>query len=380
MAKGERSAGADAAMQAALEATRNYGKEVQGTGGGMAFIIPRGVDFFKMKEERIVRLNFLPYRITVDNHKLKIPKGGLYWTRTVLVHPGFGPNNEQIICPRTVGKKCPSCEYAIEVAKQPNHDKREVTDNKAKLRGLYNVAFADDSPETPMFWCVSTYKFGERLAAELDYATEEQIGFWRPDGGITLKLRFREERLGNSKPFLAVNRIDFEKRETDYDESIADKTIDLDSCLNILPYDELYKKFYNMDDADKGGEEGGSAEEEKITRNAHKPEADTKAEESESAGAGEGGEENPEGGPEQVEPGENEGGEPAKEPKEKKEGSGGTEGKRRRRSRKKKEEENPCPREHTFGEDNDEFEDCEKCEKWEECANKYDELHPPEDD
>lgn len=203
--------------------------------------------FFKSKKGRN-QLIIVPFVMSGPNME-DIPAGELWFRYQVLKHFNVGPEGEAVICPKTVGKRCPICEHrAALLAQGKNKTDQEVKDLAPKKREFYNVIDVDDSSRLKI-WEVSYYNFGKHLQEEIREAdTDLAADFADPDNGALLVVRMSEETMGQNK-FLDTSRIDFKEREP-LEKDVLSKAIAFDKCLHVLSYDELRKLFLDLDDED----------------------------------------------------------------------------------------------------------------------------------
>lgn len=222
-------------------------QERESTGGGGWLNIEDGTEFFTPEKGRNV-FDVLPYVVTVDTHPV-VEKGEPWFQRTVWVHYNIGADEKSYICPmKTIKKKCPICEHRANLMKDPDADDEILDALKPKEREVFNVRHNDDIK----LFTFSYHLFGKQLEEEIREGNEKYAGFADLEGGSTLKTRFSEKKLGKNK-FFEVSRIDFEDKD-DEDESILDDVYDLDKILKILPYGELEKIYYELNE-DKPPEE-----------------------------------------------------------------------------------------------------------------------------
>lgn len=212
--------------------------------------------FFKPKKGRN-RLIIVPFVMSGPNME-DIPAGELWFRYQILKHFNVGPEGEAVICPKTVGKRCPICEHrAALLAQGKNKTDQEVKDLAPKKREFYNVIDVDDNFRLKI-WEVSYYNFGKHLQEEIREAdTDLAADFADPDNGALLVVRLSEETMGQNK-FLDTSRIDFKEREP-LEKDVLSKAIAFDKCLHVLSYDELRKLFLDLDDEDVADEEERSA-------------------------------------------------------------------------------------------------------------------------
>ena len=213
--------------------------------------LPKGVGVFNPEPGGRHYLDFLPYKVTSDNHPDKdvaneIAIKGSWWYRLPFkVHRNIGALNESVVCPTSIGKKCPICEYRTKRMKE-GAPKEETDALRPSLRNLYLVVPINDKKheEKVHIWDSSQYLFQNLLNNELE-ENEEYYSFADPEEGYTLKIRFDSKSIGKGQPFAEASRIDFVERKNSYDEDFLKKVPSLDNVLSILSYDELLSKFIN---------------------------------------------------------------------------------------------------------------------------------------
>jgi len=300
--------------------------------------LPEDMDFWKEKKGRNL-IDIIPYEVSIPNHPDGAEPGELWYRMPYKVHfVGFGDNMKSYVCPGTIGRKCPICEYVAQAMKKGTLDDDAIASLKPKSRVLYNIIPRGKRDEQEVHvWDISYYNFQQQLDEEIDEGEEDWAGFADLEDGYTLKVRFSEQKFGK-RTFYRASRIDFVKRD-DYDEDILDDVVQLDSALNILSYKELEKKFLELDDEDE--------EEEKV-----EPVEDVDRDDEKE-------EDEPPFDPDEEEQ------EERKEEKPRRE--------RKRRSRKKREDEEEkreCPHGHVFGDDFDEYDECDDCKIWKYCMKE----------
>src|SRR6056297_919192 len=217
--------------------------------------LPKGINVFKETPGDKVRLDILLYEVTDPKHpdrdnelEIAIP-GELWYKRPYKLHRNIGPNNESAVCPTSFGRKCPVCEYRAKLL-QGGADWQDdaVKALKASNRNLYVVVpkGQKDYEEKPHVWDISQFLFQDKLNDELE--EDEDYGVF-PDleEGMTLRIRFSEEKLGKNT-FAETSRIDFEERDEQYDKDILKKVPNLDEILSYLSYSKLKAKFLELED------------------------------------------------------------------------------------------------------------------------------------
>lgn len=224
--------------------------------------LPKNVSVFKEEAGGRAALDIIPYEVTDSNHPDRDDQnetailGELWYKRPYRLHRNIGTNNDSAVCPASVGKKCPVCEYRAKLLKEGADYKDEsVKALKASLRNLYAVIPKDmkDHEEQIHLWDISQYNFQDALNEELDENEENEV-FPDLEEGFTLRIRFSKEELGKNT-FAKTSRIDFEKRDKGYNEDMLKQVPNLDSILIIPTYKQLEAKFFELDDEPEPEEE-----------------------------------------------------------------------------------------------------------------------------
>lgn len=381
------------------DAAKKRAEERQSTGGGgTKFIFPEGqaVQFFKPEKGKM-KLDILPYEVTVDNHPV-VAKGDFWYQRTIFVHHNIGAEEKAYLCLKTIGKKCPICEYRAKLVKSPDSDEDIIKALTPKEREVFNVMDLNDEKAGIQLWEFSYHLFGKLLETEIREGDDDLAGFADLEGGKTLEVRFKEKKMGKNT-FLEADRIDFKDRD-DYDEDILEDVLDLDAILNVLSYDKLDAIFTDLEDEDekpakgKGkkakDEEEEDEEDEKPSRSSKKSKGKSKPDpeddeddEEEKPKRGKKASKKPD--PEDEEDDEEEeqkkpsrsskGKSKAKpEPEDEEDEEEEEKPSKSSKKSKKSSDDEECPHDGTFGEDCDELDECFECELFEACQAKHDEL------
>jgi hypothetical protein len=352
--------------------------------------LPKGVNIFKEEPGGRAFLDFIPYIVKDKNHMDRDERAGiavpgneetdLWYKKPYRLHRNIGSETKSVICPTTWGRKCPICEYKATKLKD-GADYDDVRELKPSLRNLYLVVplGMKDYKEEIHIWDFSQFLFQDKLNEELD-ENEDYCSFPDLEEGLSVRIRFSEEKFGKNS-FASTSRIDFEERENQYDEEILDDLPCLDDVIVCPSYEEVEALFFEL-----GEPEGEATEPEPETPKrgglkrkpkSVKPEPEEDEEDQEPdenacvACGGEG--VNSRGG--ECKPC---GGSGIKQPKEKPEEK--PKPTRRRKPAQEKEEEKPapakskarqekedCPFAYKFGVDTDKYEECDECEKWDDC-------------
>ena len=225
----------------------------EGAQKGFSVQLPEDVKRFAPKKGTY-KLDVIPYTVSAKKHPDGVAAGELWCRRPFLIHYGIGVDNKPQVCPRTIGKPCPICEYYERERKRPGADEDALKEIRAKARELYNVIDLDNEDDGIQVLEMSYHLFGKLLENEINEADDDEVaGFAELKGGKTLKVRFSESSMGTNK-FLEATRIDFLDRD-DYKKSILDDVVDLDTVFNILPYEELEAVFLEDEGAGMAGDD-----------------------------------------------------------------------------------------------------------------------------
>ena len=218
-------------------------------------MLPRGVPIYKEEPGSRVQLDILPYVVTDERHpdldaEHEIArKGDLWYRRPYRLHRNIGAENNSAVCPTSVGKKCPICEYRAKLLS----DGTSWQDDAVKAlrpsdRNLYYVNPKNDKKleDKPHIWDMSQFLFQAKLNDELE-ENEDHECFPGLDDGLTLRIRFSEEKFGGNA-YADTSRIDFEPRNYAYDLAEIEKMPSLDDVLVVKGYKELEREFFETGD------------------------------------------------------------------------------------------------------------------------------------
>jgi len=326
--------------------------------------LPKGIKMYNVEAEtRKVKLDILPYTVSDVNHPCKnlsdgtAVAGSLWYRRPIKVHRSVGQGNARVICPTSVGKKCPICEYQKKLFNE-GRPKEETVPLYPQNRSLYVVI--PDGEDDIYVWDMANKMFQDMLMEELQDNPENEV-FPDLEEGKTLEIRLKWKSFGDKgKPFPEATNVTFLDRDP-YKESILDEVPDLDKLFVVKTYDEIKNLFFELDDEPDAGELKEEADEPKTERRERREKKVEKEEE-----------ETPKRTRKEVK---------EEEPEEEEKPA-------RKRKEVEKEEEEPsarkrkdpveeksggeCPHDHVFGKDFEKFDICDKCDKWDACydANK----------
>jgi len=344
--------------------SRNAERQARGSSQYGYLRLPKGVNVFKEEPRTRVELDIIPYVVTYDNHPDKdeeyriAVKGELWYKRPYWLHRSVGPDNQSVVCPSSVGKPCPICEYRAQLLKDGvKWDDDTVKALKPSMRNLYVVIPKNNKnyPEEPHIWDISQFLFQDKLNEEIQ-ENEECETFPDLEEGYTLRIRFAEGTFGTNK-FAEVSRIDFIERKKPYDESILEKIPSLDDMLEILPYPTIEAMFFGNMSPDEDEDEEYDDEDLKKKKEDEDIDDDMDEDEDEYDEDIDDDEDVDEY-DEDIDDDEDE------EEYDKKKAKSSP---KRRTTEQKSKGKNSCPYGHEFGVDNDSYDDCDNCEVWEKC-------------
>lgn len=229
-------------------------------GGGSRWLnLPDGIETWKPEKEGTVALDILPYEVSTEKHPENIEKGTVWYKTLFTIHRGIGPNNDAVVCPRSVGKKCPIHEELENLKRSMPKGEKIDSDTWRQLNGQRMVAMNMRDPSVKKKVKVRVYvdsaaKFwgaDAGLKVELEKGDDGNLSFFDVKDGKTLKVRFTEASFDGGK-FLQATRVDFVDREDLDEDLVLKRTVDLDKALNVMPYDRLKALFLQTDDEDEG--------------------------------------------------------------------------------------------------------------------------------
>lgn len=334
---------------------KDNAQKTKSTGASYGYMnLPKGISVFSPEPGSKCMLDFMPYVVTSDRHPDGISQGEWWYKRPFKIHRNIGVEKQSVVCLTSIGKKCPICEHRAEMIKD-GQDKKDTDALKASNRNLYVVIPKNNKKfdEKPHIMDISAAMFQNLLAEELEENDQYEV-FPDLEQGYTLKIRFDSKTIGSSKPFAEASRIDFEDRDSQYSEDMIKEIPDLDSVLNIMNYQMLEKKFFEMDDADEDDSPPPAPAKTRSKKPEPEPEEENEPEPEEDADdictACQGSGKNSKGGTCRICRGSGE---------MKKEEPPKTDPKKSK-----------CPFGHTFGDDCEKYDHCDDCDKWDECIEE----------
>ena len=241
-------------QQSMRDRVRARAEKHKNQGGMDTLNLSEGVELYKA-EKGTAEFDVIPYVVSVDTHP-EVKKGEVWYERTYLAHRNIGPEEKAIVCPRTVGKRCPICEEYQRLNKDPDADEDMVKGLKAKERELFNVVMKDGDGAI-MVMDISVHLFGLLLEQEILEGEDSNASFAELKGGKTLKVRWEPKTMGKNK-FVEAARIDFEDRD-DFGKEVLEAAVDLDKILKIMSYEEIEEIFQAGGESEGSGEAGETA-------------------------------------------------------------------------------------------------------------------------
>lgn len=235
---------------------------LKGASGNSWFALPEGVRQWRPEKADRYLINILPYEVKTDSHPDDIAKGDLWYKFPFDVHHGIGASNESVVCPRTIGKKCPICEERDRLYKEdPDKNEDTLKALRAQRFVAYNIVDPDDAEKVAAF-IYSRGKFAVCLENELkDAENDEHLAFFDiNEDGRTLKVRFSDEEFMDKK-YLEASKIDFRPREAMDEEEVLAKVVCFEEVLQVLPHDKLKALFLQEETEEDEAEEDEEQEE-----------------------------------------------------------------------------------------------------------------------
>ena len=233
--------------------------------GTWAVQLPDGAKFFKFTKEGTVRLDIVPYRTSSPKaHPHSVD--GTWYERTYFIHRTVGADAVMVVCPKsTFGKPCPICEYRASLDKNDEEDAKIIHELRPQERQLFNVIVYENGKQSDVMVLDQPRSGLGRKIDDMVRGADEEDSHYQYyvdlENGSTLKVNVTEMFAGTFKYFGAAS-VEFKPRREAYDESILDKTVDLDAALNVVPYDELSDLLHGIGSHDPGNQRAVDDDEE----------------------------------------------------------------------------------------------------------------------
>ena len=340
------------------------------------------IKFFSPAEGKH-RINIIPYTIKTKNHPLvksgEAEIGEKDYVLDFYTHRGVGPAEKTVLCLKnTYGKPCPICEQAAALRKAGKE--KEANALKPSRRVVYNIEDLKEPGVLKVFE-TSHYLFEKELIEEardddeggfIDFADEEE----------GMEIKFRASKVTkNGMEFTEFKSFGFEDRDDPLDEKLLEDAISFDELLIVPTYEEAEKILYGDDEEDDEDEddEPKSKKSKKIDEDddeddEDEPKSKKSSKKSKKIDEDEDDDEDDEDEEDEHEDeeDEHEDEEPAPKKSSKKSESDDDE--------EDDEDDEPklkakcggncekCPHGHKFGEDCDDFDECDDCDLWPKCV------------
>jgi hypothetical protein len=331
-------------MREKLKRQAKHQAETKDSGGG-------GIPCLNIQKDKLFKpvagknkIDIIPYLASKNNPDKGNNPGDPVYVLDYWAHRNIGLNHDNIICPaKNYHKPCPICEE-IERMKDEGKDWDDYKDLMPKRRVAYNFVDVMKNDKKILVFDVSHFFFEKELLDEaLSQGEGDMIDFFSLDEGKTVVFRATEESLGGGKYF-KFKSFSFEDRAKAYPERFAKEAFCLDDLLNLLSYDQISAVYFGdgieADDPDAVNDDDDDA---KPVASAKKNSSKKPVEEDDDNALVD--DDDP------IE----------EKPAAKKSAS------KKTSAKKQDDDENECPHGHKFGEDYDNFEECNDCTKWKKC-------------
>jgi hypothetical protein len=240
-----------------------------------AFKVPEGVSIFRFSEEKVYRIDIIPFPAGKGNPRAD--EGCDHFERTFYVHRNLGPNQDSHCClAKNFSKSCPVCEHRQRISNDPDGDQELADKLKPQWRHLWLVYDYDEQDKGVQLMDTAHYKsFGELLSNKVRAGDEDDNfeNFHHLEDGMTLKVACEEDSF-NGRTFFRPTNIEMKPRKAPLDASLTDDVPCLDDLLIELSYKKLKELLLaepaedEEEDEDKDSEtsEDEDEEEEKPTK------------------------------------------------------------------------------------------------------------------
>ena len=214
------------------------------------------IKFFSPAEGKH-RINIIPYVIKTKNHPLvksgEAEIGEKDYVLDFYAHRGVGPAEKTVLCLKnTYGKPCPICEQAAALRKAGKE--KEANALKPSRRVVYNIEDLKEPGVLKVFE-TSHYLFEKELIEEardddeggfIDFADEEE----------GMEIKFRASKVTkNGMEFTEFKSFGFEDRDDPLDKKLLEDAISFDELLTVPTYEEAEKILYGDDEEDEDDDE-----------------------------------------------------------------------------------------------------------------------------
>jgi len=227
-------------------------KQESPSGGGNWLNLPKGVDTWEPDKAGKYKIDVVPYETTAKWHPNSLEPGTIWWRHEFKIHHGIGVENKSIVCPTSIGKKCPVCVEAERLKKDYDKNKDIIDNLRPQKYMAMNILNPDDEDAISVF-TMSVGKFYNLLEQEMNEADEDEdvSNFFDVDDcGRTIRVRFSDAKYEGRK-YLEATKIDFIERDEMDEDDILEKAVNLDEMFVVMEYDLLKDMFLQIDGGDE---------------------------------------------------------------------------------------------------------------------------------
>lgn len=244
-----------------------------------AFKVPEGMSVFRFSEEKVYRIDIIPFPAGKGNPRAD--EGCDHFERTFYVHRNLGPNQDSHCClAKNFNKSCPVCEHRQRISNDPDGDTELADKLKPQWRHLWLVYDYEEPDKGIQLMDTAHYKsFGELLSNKVRAGDEDDNfeNFHHLEDGMTLKVACEEDSF-NGRTYFKPTNIEMKPRKTPLDSELTDEVPCLDELLIELSYKKLKELLLaepaedeDKEDEDEDSETSEDEDEEEEKKPAKKP-------------------------------------------------------------------------------------------------------------
>lgn len=191
-------------------------------------------------------IDIIPF-LTGENNPNGLPPDVGAQKVEVYAHFGIGINENAYVCPAMTfpneNRRCPICEYRMELRKSDDYDEQEFKDLAPRKRVVYQIVCYDTEKEEAkgvQYWETSHHLAEKNIAAiAKNNRTGEFVKYADPDDGKTIE--FTRKGKGITTDYEGFK---FTERPEPISDEILDMGVSLDDYIVIKTFKELEKIFY----------------------------------------------------------------------------------------------------------------------------------------
>lgn len=215
--------------------------------------------FYKMELDTNLMLDVIPFKVTSNTYhdyhpslyKFVKASPNYSFTRAFAIHNNVGADERSVVCPQSIGERCPICEeMRVYTENFKNRDKMDEWKNKLRrttsYRQLLNFYDLNKGDGVMYVWNVSVSYFLKKILDEVK-CNSAYANFAELENGMTLLAKIRAGTMKNKKgePVPSVSDISFLPRNKAYTQADVEKAYNLDDMLDVLSYKNLHSLFFN---------------------------------------------------------------------------------------------------------------------------------------